>query len=36
MKKIVLYVLEIVGLVFTYLGNQRAKSKQKKLDDAQD
>ncbi len=28
MKKIVMYVFEIAGLLLTYLGNKRAKSKQ--------
>jgi hypothetical protein len=37
MKKIVLFVLEILGVVLTYLGEKRAKSKQKDAaGDAQD
>lgn len=36
MKKIVFYVLEAIGAIFTYLGTKRAESKQKQRDDAQD
>lgn len=33
MKKIVFYVLEAIGCVFTYLGTKRAESKRKKRKD---
>jgi hypothetical protein len=36
MKKIVLLVLEVLGVVLTYLGEKRAKSKRKDFGDAQD
>jgi len=36
MKKIVLYVLEAVAAILTYLGTRRTESKRKQQDDAQD
>jgi hypothetical protein len=36
MKKIVLFILEVLGVVLTHLGNKRAASKRDASDDAED